>query len=63
MKTFEIPKSDCNIFVGGVVTASTIDEMVADGAPEHAIVIWYKDKETVKAALQAVANAHWPDPQ
>lgn len=63
MKMFQIPASDCGHFVAGVVDGNTIDEMKADGAPEHAVVIWYKDKETMIAAMQAASAAHWPAAQ
>jgi hypothetical protein len=63
MKTFEIPASDCGCFVGGYLSGDVIADMAENGAPEHGIVIWYKDKETMLAAMKAVQEAHWPTPQ
>lgn len=62
MKKFELPKSDCDVFVGGLLDGNVIEQMIADGAPQFGVVVWYRDKETMKAALQAVSDAHWPDP-
>lgn len=60
MKTFELPISDCGFFVGGEINAGSFD--MGEPTPRHGIIIWYEDKETCKAALQAVMNAHWDTP-
>ena len=63
MKTFEIPKSDCGHFIGGLINGEAVDEAIADGAGNYAIVIWYKSPDAMRAAMKAVSDAHWSDPQ
>jgi len=62
MKTFELPVSDTGNFIVGVLTDETISQLRGGGSlPEHGIIVWYRDKETAKAAFQAAVNAHWGD--
>lgn len=63
MKTFELPVSDCGHFVGGELTEDTIAQHrdAETDTPKYGVIVWYRGKEHVKAALQAVMDAHWPD--
>jgi hypothetical protein len=60
MKTFELPVSDCGMFIAGVINETTFADM--DDKPEHGVVIWYKDVDTMRAAMKALMESHWDKP-
>ena len=64
MKMFQLPVSDCDAFVAGVIDGTCFEPDI-DGAskPKHGIIIWYRSQEACKAALRAAVDAHWIEDQ
>jgi hypothetical protein len=66
-KTFELPVSDCGCFTAGELPASAAAELLEAfednrAPPKYGVIVWYKDKETAKAACIAATKAHWTTP-
>lgn len=64
MDRFELPKSDCGCIVAGDLTGMATPPECEPGeeAPKYGVIVWYKSKEAIKDACNAVTKAHWSAP-
>lgn len=60
-KQFELPVSDCRLFVGGEIGPDAFDDNGNRPYPKFGVIIWYESQELAKAAVKAVVQAHWKD--